>query len=165
MAVDSTGVGSFLSNPVNIVPEPLKTVFEAEDFNPRAERTVEGFSGTGYVPFNMKSNNELVVKFNAKKGRYVLRTRYANGTGPVNTDNNCGIRSLYVNGIFAGSLIFPQRGKDEWSNWGLTNIEHITLMDGENSLTIRFDDFNRNMDGKINDFLLDCIYLQRLELQ
>jgi Fe-S cluster biosynthesis and repair protein YggX len=70
-----------------------------------------------------------------------------------------------VNGIFAGSLIFPQLGKEEWSNWGLTNIEHITLMDGENSLTIRFDDFNRNMDGKINDFLLDCIYLQRLELQ
>ncbi len=165
MAVDSTGVGSFLSNPVNIVPEPLKTVFEAEDFNLRGENTVEGFSGKGYVSFSMKSNNELVVKFKAEKGKYVLRTRYANGTGPVNTDNNCGIRSLYVNGIFAGSLIFPQRGKDEWSNWGLTNIEHITLVDGENSLTIRFDDFNRNMDGKINDFLLDCIFLQRLEIE
>jgi hypothetical protein len=165
MAVDSTGAGSFLSNPVNIVPEPLKTVFEAEDFNMRGESTVEGFSGKGYVSFSMKSNNELAVKFKAERGKYVLRTRYANGTGPVNTDNNCGIRSLYVNGIFAGSLIFPQRGKDEWSNWGLTNIEHITLKDGENSLTIRFDDFNRNMDGKINDFLLDCIFLQRLEIE
>jgi hypothetical protein len=165
MAVDRTGVGSFLSNPVNIVPEPLKTVFEAEDFNLRGESTVEGFSGKGYVSFSMESNNELVVEFNSKKGRYVLRTRYANGTGPVNTDNNCGIRSLYVNGIFAASLIFPQRGKDEWSNWGLTNNEHITLIDGENTLIIRFDEFNRNMDGKINDFLLDCIFLQRLEIE
>jgi hypothetical protein len=165
MAVDSTGVGSFLSNPVNIVPESLKTVFEAEDFNMRGENEVEGFSGKGYVPFTMKSKNELVIKFNAEKGKYALRTRYANGTGPVNTDNNCGIRSLYVNGIFAGSLIFPQRGKDEWSNWGLTNFEHITLKEGENFLTIRFDDFNRNMDGEINDFLLDCIFLQRLELK
>jgi len=92
-----------------------------------------------------------------------MRMRYANGAGPVNTDNNCGIRSLYVNGIFESSLIFPQRGKDEWSNWGLTSVEWISLNEGENTLTVRYEDFNRNMDGEINDFLLDCIYLQRLE--
>ena len=165
MAVDSTGVGSFLSNPVNIVYGSFKTVLEAEDFNLRGENRVEGFSGKGYIPFTTKSKNELVIKFKAEKGKYALRTRYANGTGPVNTDNNCAIRSLYVNGTFAGSLIFPQRGKDEWSSWGLTNFEHITLNDGENIMTIRFDDFNRNMDGEINDFLLDCIFLQRLELK
>ncbi len=164
MAVDSTGVGSFLSNPVNIVYESFNTVLEAEDFNLRGENRVEGFSGKGYIPFTAKGKNELVIKFKAEKGKYALRTRYANGTGPVNTDNNCAIRSLYVNGTFAGSLVFPQRGKDEWSSWGLTNFEHITLNDDENILTIRFDDFNRNMDGEINDFLLDCIYLQRLEL-
>jgi hypothetical protein len=62
-------------------------------------------------------------------------------------------------------LIFPQRGKDEWSNWGLTNVEYVTLKKGENLLTIRYEDFNRNMDGEINEFLLDCIYLQRLELK
>jgi hypothetical protein len=112
----------------------------------------------------LKNKNELVFRIKAEKGKYALRTRFANGTGPVNTDNNCGIRSLYVNGTFACSLVFPQRGKDEWSNWGLTNFEYVTLKDGENFLTTRFDDFNRNMDGELNDFLLDCIYLQRLEL-
>ena len=162
MAIDSTGIGSFLSNPVNIVPEPMKTVLEAEDFNLRSENTAEGFSGKGYVPFTMKSKKDLVTKVNVKAGKYVLRARYANGTGPVNTDNNCGIRSLYVNGIFAGSLVFPQRGKDEWSSWGLTNTEWITLKEGENTLTIRFEDFNRNMDGEINEFLLDYISLQRM---
>jgi hypothetical protein len=165
MAVDNTGVGSFLSNPVSIVPELLKMVLEAEDFNLKGENTVEGFSGKGYVPFTMKNKNDLLVRANAEEGKYALRMRYANGTGPVNTDNNCGIRSLYVNGIFAGSLIFPQRGKDEWSNWGLTNVEYVTLKKGENLLTIRYEDFNRNMDGEINEFLLDCIYLQRLELK
>lgn len=164
MAIDSTGAGSFLSNPLNIVPERLKTVFEAENSNPKGENIVEGFSGKGYVSFTMKNKNEIVFRFKAEKGKYALRTRYANGTGPVNTDNNCAIRSLYVNGTFACSLVFPQRGKNEWSNWGLTNFEYVTLKDGENFLTIRFDDFNRNMDGEINDFLLDCIYLQRLEL-
>ncbi len=163
MAVDSTGVGSFLSNPVNIVPASLRIVFEAEDFNLRGENTAEGFSGKGYVPFTMKSKNDLVIKVNVKAGKYVLRARYANGTGPVNTDNNCGIRSLYVNGNFAGSLVFPQRGKDEWSSWGLTNTEWVTLKEGENTLTIRYDDFNRNMDGEINEFLLDYISLQRMK--
>ena len=102
---------------------------------------------------------------NADGGKYALRMRYANGTGPVNTDNNCGIRSLYVNGVFTGSLVFPQRGKDEWSNWGMTNVEWISLKKGVNLLTIRYEDFNKNMDGEINEFLLDCIYLQRLELK
>jgi hypothetical protein len=163
LAVDSSGVESFLSNPVNIISEPFKTILESEDFNLKGESTVEGFSGKGYVPFTMKNKKDLVIKMNSEEGKYALRMRYANGTGPVNTDNNCGIRSLYVNGIFAGSLIFPQRGKDEWSNWGLTNVEYVTLMKGDNLLTIRYEDFNRNMDGEINDFLLDCIYLQRLE--
>jgi len=163
MAMDSTGTGSFLSNPVNVLPEPLKMVLEAEDFNLKGENAVEGFSGKGYVAFTMKNKNSLAIRVKAGEGTYALRIRYANGTGPVNTDNNCGIRSLYVNGTYAGSLIFPQRGKDEWSNWGLTYFEQITLREGENILTIRYDDFNRNMDGEINDFLMDCIYLQRLE--
>ncbi len=165
IAVDSTGVGSFLSNPVNIVSESFKTVLEAEDFNLRGESVVEGFSGKGYVSFKSGNKKGLIIRINAEEGRYALRMRYANGTGPVNTDNNCAIRSLYVNGTFAGSLVFPQRGKDEWSNWGLTNVEWINLNKGENTITIRYEDFNRNMDGEINDFLLDCIYLQRLELQ
>jgi hypothetical protein len=87
--------------------------------------------------------------------------RYANGTGPVNTDNNCGIRSLYVNGADARPLVFPQRGFDEWSDWGLTNVEWITLKSGENNLTVRYDDFNRNMDVEINEFLLDYISLEK----
>jgi hypothetical protein len=133
-----------------------------EDFNLSGENEVEGFSGKGYVHFTLKSKNELIIKFKAKKGKYALRTRYANGTGPVNTDNNCGIRSLYVNGTFAGSLVFPQRGKDEWASWGLTNTEWVTLKEGQNTLTIRYEDFNRNMDGEINEFLLDYILLQRI---
>jgi len=88
--------------------------------------------------------------------------RYANGTGPVNTDNNCGIRSLYVNGSFAGSMVFPQRGKDEWSDWGSTGVEWISLREGENTLNLRYEEFNRNMDGVINEFLLDYIIIEKI---
>jgi hypothetical protein len=163
MAVDASGVGSFMSNPVNIIPQSLQTILEAEEFNLKGESKIEGFSGKGYVVFTMNDKDELVIRFRAERGRYALSMRYANGTGPVNTDNNCAVRSLYVNGVFAGSLVFPQRGIDEWSDWGMTNVEYVTLNDGENLLTIRYDAFNRNMDGEINEFLLDYVMLQKME--
>jgi hypothetical protein len=162
MAVDSNGIESFLSDPVALVPDQLKMVVEAEDFSHDAATVVKGYSGRGYVRFTVENKKELVIKVNAEEGNYALSMRYANGTGPVNTDNNCGIRSLYVNGSFAGSLVFPQRGKDEWSDWGMTCPERISLKNGENTLTIRYDDFNRNMDGETNEFLLDNISLVRL---
>ena len=165
LAVDSTGIESFLSNPVCIEPQASGIMLQAEDYNLACENKTAGFSGKGYVHFISNNKKALVIRMNADEGKYALRMRYANGTGPVNTDNNCGIRSLYVNGIFTRSLIFPQRGKDEWSNWGMTNVEWVTLKKGVNLLTIRYEDFNRNMDGEVNDFLLDCIYLQRLELK
>lgn len=162
MAVDENGTESFLSNPVSVVPRQLRTVIEAENFNLENEAAAEGFSGRGYVHFKPGREEPLVLKINAEAGKYQLRMRYANGTGPVNTDNNCAIRSLYVNSDYAGSLIFPQRGSEEWSNWGMTNVEYVALKQGENVLMIRYDDFNRNMDGKINEFLLDYIEIQRL---
>ncbi len=161
MAVDSNGVQSYLSNPVTVIPAGKIMLLEAEDHNIRGENNTDGFSGTGYVRFTLANNRELKVIFNAKAGRYALRMRYANGTGPVNTDNNCAIRSLYVNDLFTCSLVFPQRGRDEWSDWGLTGVEWVNISNGENILTIRYDEFNRNMDGEINEFLLDYISLER----
>ncbi|MRR20338.1 glycogen debranching protein [bacterium] len=162
MAVDSNGVESFLSNPVIVVPATATIRLEAEDFNLRGEGTAGGFSGKGYVRFTLEDNKELVIRVNADAGIYALRMRYANGTGPVNTDNNCGIRSLYVNGSFAGSMVFPQRGKDEWSDWGSTGVEWISLREGENTLNLRYEEFNRNMDGVINEFLLDYIIIEKI---
>ena len=161
LAVDSSGIESFLSNPVTVAPPLAAFKLEAEAFNLRGESRFPGFSGKGYVMFSLDTNKELTVRVKADAGKYLFRARYANGTGPVNTDNNCGIRSLYVNGTFACSLVFPQRGKDEWSDWGYTYPEPVELSDGENILVIRYEEFNRNMDGQVNEFLLDHVLLER----
>lgn len=162
LAVDSSGIESFLSNPVTVAPPLAAFKLEAEAFNLRGESRFPGFSGKGYVMFSLDTNKELTVRVKADAGKYLFRARYANGTGPVNTDNNCGIRSLYVNGTFACSLVFPQRGKDEWSDWGYTYPEPVELSDGENILVIRYEEFNRNMDGQVNEFLLDHVLLERI---
>ena len=161
MAADSNRVNSFLSNPVTVTDGNITIEAEAEDFNIHGENRYQGFTGKGYVRFALPENPVLKIRARVAAGRYALQMRYANGTGPVNTDNNCGIRSLYVNGVYKAALVFPQRGKDEWSDWGFTFPEWIDLADGENILTIKYEDFNRNMDGEINEFLLDRIVLRR----
>ncbi|MDM8003555.1 MAG: glycogen debranching protein [Bacteroidota bacterium] len=161
MAADKNGTGSFLSNPVGVKGGSGTVEAEAEDFNIRSESRYPGFTGRGYVRFALPEDRELRISVKTTAGRYALRMRYANGTGPVNTDNNCGIRSLNVNGVYAGALVFPQRGKDEWSDWGFTFPDWIDLKEGDNTLTIKYEDFNRNMDGEINEFLLDRIILER----
>ncbi len=160
-AIDSNGVGSFLSNPVTVTAGSGTLLAEAGNFNIRPETRFPGFTGNGYVRFTLDDDKELKITVRAEAGRYALRMRYANGTGPVNTDNNCAIRSLYVNGAYAGALVFPQRGKDEWSDWGFTFPEWIDLKGGANTLSVRYEDFNRNMDGGKNEFLLDRIVLER----
>ena len=162
MAVDSSGTESFLSNPVTAAPPYAMIKLEAEDYNLQGESKFPGFSGKGYLRFILDDPGEVIIRIKADAGKYLLRARYANGTGPVNTDNNCGIRSLHVNGTFACSLVFPQRGKDEWSDWGYTYPEPVELRNGENFLVIRYEDFNRNMDGQINEFLLDQLLLEKI---
>ncbi|WP_025007186.1 carbohydrate-binding protein [Marinilabilia salmonicolor] len=110
------------------------------------------------MKFSKEQNDPL--KFSAstpESGKWFLSFRYANGSGPVNTDNKCGIRTLFVNGEFASSLVFPQRGSDEWANWGTTNTIEVELREGKNQLEIGYESFNENMNGAVNRFLIDQI--------
>lgn len=153
------GIESFLSEPL-MVPGEEKLVFEAENFNMPVESNTPGFEGSGYIEF--KKDNKARLSFSAsipETGQWFLAFRYANGSGPVNTDNKCGIRSLFVNGDYASPLVFPQRGEDEWSNWGVTNTVEVRLKEGTNHFEIGFEPFNENMNGEINRFLMDQIVL------
>ena len=158
MTVAPQGTMSFLSNPVALIPNQMIEKIEAENFNYPRETTYKGFSGKGYVEFNL--NNQRKFRFRItvpRKGHYWISFRYANGSGPINTDNKCGIRSLYRKDQFITSLVFPQRGKDEWSNWGWSSPVKLLLAKGTSSFSICFNDFNTNMNGQVNRFLLDCI--------
>ena len=96
------------------------------------------------------------------EGKYLIDFRYSNGTGPWNTDNNCAVRSFYVNNDYKGVLVFPQRGSDEWSDWGFSNSVIVSLKEGINELRIEFNDWNINMDGAINEAMLDYMRIIRI---
>ena len=95
-------------------------------------------------------------------GRYLIDFRYANGSGPWNTDNKCAIRSLYVNTQYAGSFVFPQRGKDEWSEWGYSNARYVNLNAGTNNLQLKLEPWNINMNVDVNTAMLDALRLVKM---
>ena len=93
-----------------------------------------------------------------KPGNYSIRFRYANGNGPVNTENKCAIRTLRLDGKQVGAVVMPQRGT-EWNNWGYSNAHVISLTEGEHTIRIAFEELDDNMNKAVNEALLDRIEL------
>jgi hypothetical protein len=89
--------------------------------------------------------------------------RYSNGNGPVNTENTCALRALYLDSKGIGTLVFPQRGKEEWSNWGFTNSVRVFIPKGNHIVRISFDPANENMNGGINQAMIDYLRVMRIQ--
>lgn len=100
---------------------------------------------------NTKISFKLLID---KEGRYLLDFLYANGSGPLNTDNKCAIRTLYLDGGKIGTVVFPQRGTDLWDNWGYSNRIAVNLTRGNHVFELVYKDLNTNMNGKVNNALL-----------
>lgn len=159
LAVDAAGVPSMLSEPVLITPEKKKPVIE-DLTGEKNESEIPGFSGTGYVKVTKQQNVsvpvELVVPEN---GTYWVDFRYSNGSGPINTDNKCAIRSLYLGKAYLGAIVLPQRGDENWKEWGWSSGVFAKLKKGKNTFRIAFDSWNENMNVEVNTALLDQIRL------
>jgi Bacterial alpha-L-rhamnosidase 6 hairpin glycosidase domain len=159
LAVDDRGSESFLSAPVEVLPPAGKIEIEAEEGRDGSRNQYEGYSGTGYLRLDKAENRVLDYKVRvARAGRYAIKFRYANGNGPVNTDNKCAVRTLSLDGRHVGAVVMPQRGT-EWNNWGYSNLHIINLSAGQHLLKIAFEDSDENMNGAVNEALLDRIEL------
>lgn len=142
VAVAADGTPSFPSEPINI-----------------SEKIYRKFPET---MLTKKSGKEFSITVDVPQaGEWALSWNYANGTGPVNTDNNCGIRMLYVDGERCGINIFPHRGTDDWDNWGWTIPEKLTLSKGKHTFTLAYESDADNMDFHINDFKIRELCLIR----
>ena len=97
-----------------------------------------------------------------EKGEYAVDWRYANGNGPINTDNKCATRVLSVDGKTAGVSVFPHRGTDQWNNWGWSNACIVSLTKGRHTVTLEFCDTVENMNIHVNQALLDQMRVTKL---
>jgi len=129
--------------------------------------TLEGVdisNASGRVAMITRNENILItIPVEVKReGNYAIDWRYANGNGPINTDNKCATRLLYIDGALAGASVFPHRGEGQWNDWGWSNATIINLTPGRHIITLEFSDSVENMNIHVNQALLDQMRVTKL---
>jgi glycogen debranching enzyme len=158
IAVDIKGYESFASEPFAIVNNIMVNHYEMEQFYKKAEKNYNGFSGSGFIEISKATNKMISIPVTAKEeGWYAIDFRYANGNGPINTENKCAIRTLQIDHKAIGTVIFPQRGKEEWSNWGWSNSTQLHLTKGKHLISLVYEKWNENMNSEINQAMIDLL--------
>ncbi len=161
MAVDANGVGSFLSEPIRVVPPDA--VILAEPPGSNIDTAHADADGDGSIELAVGANTEVQFTIDVPvAGVYAIDARYANGSGPINTGDKTAIRSLLVDGTRVGSLVLPHRGVDLWTDWGYSSVLTTWLAAGSHTLTLAYTPVDRNMNGAVNTALLDHVRLTRL---
>lgn len=154
-AISHTGISSFLSAPVAVDVHTITI--------PAAPPTT-GSESTAYVTVEQTGTTGLSISGDVPAdGRYAITFRYANGSGPVNTDNKCAVRTLFIDSRLVGPVVLPQRGKGEWDNWGLSNSQVTRLAAGKHTIELRLLPEDLNMDGTINRARIQSVQLERIE--
>ncbi|MDE6230503.1 MAG: hypothetical protein K2M37_02665 [Muribaculaceae bacterium] len=169
IGIASDGTPSFASEPLsnrNVeyykFPSDLESPVSSEiSYRPKAP--VEGYYGGGFVEID-RSSAPLSIDINAPlDGRYALSVRYANGNGPVNTENKAAVRSLLVDGKKVGTLVMPQRGVANWNDWDFSNSVVVDLPEGAHTVTIEYLPEDENMNIATNHALLDFLRVTEIK--
>ncbi len=151
-AESSGGLESFLS-------EPLRTGTREYEFSVSALINAE----EEYI--TLLPDEKQVFDFTIRlpeDGTYSIDFLYANGSGPINTDNKCAVRTMQINGGQGSAVVFPQRGTGNWEEYGYSNSVPVYLMAGENTIRLSYNPLDRNMDGEVNTARLMVMRVSRI---
>ena len=131
VAVDAKGVCSFYSEPLRVF----------------ADAVVQTVGVDKWLDKTLGEQVKVAVNVPAT-GWYIIDWEYANGNGEVEQRNHCANRQLYVDGKNTASMVFPQRGLDEWKNYGWSNPVKVYLKKGSHKVALRYltENININID-------------------
>ena len=167
VGVSSEGVGSFASEPLYVGEETVvqipgeNTSMASPEVSYQPATPVQGYLAEGWVETDHKSGTVTIPVDITAEGDYTLSIRYANGNGPVNTENKAAIRSLTVDGNKAGSIVMPHRGVANWDDWGRSNSIRVHLTPGHHTIALEFRPEDENMNLTTNHALVDALILRR----
>lgn len=123
----------------------------------------DGFHGAGFRELDRTSAAVNIPVDIADKGLYAISVRYANGNGPVNTENKCAIRTLSLDERRLGIIVMPHRGTANWNDWGESNTLTAEMTPGKHILTIDFRPENNNMNIGTNHAIVDEIIIRKVK--
>lgn len=149
----------YISKPYEYIPIGTMTILNFKDFAPAGSGLIAAKYSPIFVETSTTKNTNISMSVEVKyAGTYFIDVRYSNGNGPINTENKCAIRTLFVNGVEEGPIVMPQRGIGEWVNTGLSNMIQVQLKAGMNNINLRYvTPQNVNMNGEVNTALLQYL--------
>jgi len=169
IGVAADGTRSFASQPFSnsrsiraAMPGEKDSTPSSAEISYKPESRIEGFRGAGFVEIDRGSAPLDIAIDIPAAGTYAVSFRYANGNGPVNTENKCAIRTLSVDGHRTGVVVMPQRGVANWNDWGMSNVITVPLSAGRHTLTLDFRPENNNMNIATNHALVDEVLLEKI---
>lgn len=159
LSVDKNNNYSFLSEPVVVNQDGAVFIYQAETGGKRVPGKHSSANTPGFVRIEKGDKNNLTISINVKAdGYYCIDFRYANGNGPLNTDNKCAIRTLLVDKKPAGPVVMPHKG-NSWTNWGFSSPVKVNLKKGKHTVALTFRQADNNMNGEINSANIDYLRL------
>lgn len=170
IGVAEDGTQSFASEPRSN-RETMNVLFDANryvsamtspELSYKPSEAMKGATNEGkFVEIDKTSAPVTAVVEVPETGVYSIKVRYANGNGPVNTENKAAIRSLTLDGAKAGTLVMPHRGVANWNDWGMSNSIILPLEKGTHTLGIVYLPEDENMNIATNHAILDRIVIEK----
>lgn len=149
--VGEDGMEGYISAPVDFFSKVID--IKAKDF---------GVADGGYLDLTRNKNVFVSIPLGIEEeGDYSIDFRYSNGAGSVTTANKCATRLLRIdNGMPSTSaVVFPQRGENNWGEWGYSNKTKVHLAPGKHVVSVSFTDQTENMNLEFN-----CAHLESVRL-
>lgn len=150
LAVNAAGDESFLSEPVRLAPAGAEQLVRFAGANPHLRITRDS---------NTIVTAEVTVD---RDGEYALDVHYANGNGPVNTEDKVAIRTLLVDSDTVGVLVLPQRGTNRWEEWGWSSVARARMSRGTHRVSLIYTPADENMNRRENTALVERVRVSRV---
>ena len=166
IAVNADGIESFASEPLMHCNLSNQRQYDMTRFAPATTfAPCKGFSGNGAVEITSSTNSRIDITLDVPaEGDYLVDFRYANGSGSPVSGDKCANRMLWHNSKPVGYIVFPQRGKDIWNDWGFSTAVRLHLEKGTQSIMLICELGNENLNPEgVNRAMLDYIRLTPLQ--
>ncbi len=167
IGVAADGTQSFASEPLSnretfiLEFKDETTTISSPEVSYQPSAPIAGFTGNGFVEIDRNAKPTEVQVEIPETGVYTISVRYANGNGPVNTENKAAIRTLTLDGNKAATLVMPHRGVANWNDWGRSNTVTLPLEKGTHTLGIVYLPEDENMNINTNHALIDHIRIEK----
>jgi len=166
IAVADDGTESFASEPLAHFNLQNLRQYDMTLFAPASHYApCKGYSGNGAVEITTTDNTRIDITLDIPaEGDYLVDFRYANGSGSPVGGDMCATRMLWYNNKRVGCVIFPQRGKDIWNDWGYSTPLRLHLEKGTQTIVLIYELANENMNAQgVNRAMLDQIRITPLQ--